>query len=104
MPRMSGERTTCRRGGRLASTAWAPSPSRTFPFSQKSRSPCRLRLFANLPERDQAALAFPCCKRRASLAVTIFPPKLQFPSFIRKTMPDQRRIEYHPTAASKELK
>jgi hypothetical protein len=37
---------------------------------EKSRSPFELRLFLDSRERDQAALAFVCCKRRASLAET----------------------------------
>jgi hypothetical protein len=37
--------------------------------------------FSLMRGRDQAALALVCCKRRASLAVTIFPPTLQLPSF-----------------------
>src|SRR5205823_14548353 len=55
--------------------------------TKRSWSPFGLRLFVNLRGRNQAALAFVCCKRRASLAVTILPPTRQLPSFTSSIVP-----------------
>ena len=55
--------------------------------TKRSWSPFGLRLFVNLRGRNQAALAFVCCKRRASLAVTILPPTLQLPPFTSSIVP-----------------
>ena len=55
--------------------------------TKRSWSPFGLRLFVNLRGRNQAALAFVCCKRQASLAVTILPPTLQLPPFTSSIVP-----------------
>ncbi len=55
--------------------------------TKRSWSPFGLRLFVNPRGRDQAALAFVCRKRRASLAVTILPPTRQLPSFTSSIVP-----------------